>query len=84
MLINALTRKRHFSSPDNRQRPVGLVLLLIATFVAVNWAVFARSAKVSFVFTSVEVPVGTVMVGIFAPVALTFDVYSAFLERDTA
>jgi len=56
---------------------VGLVLLLIAAFVAVNWAVFAASAKVSLVFTSVEVPVGMVMLGIFALVALTFGVYSA-------
>jgi hypothetical protein len=52
---------------------VGLVLLLISAFLAVNWAVFAASAKVSFVFTSVEVPVGMVMLGIFTLIALTAD-----------
>jgi uncharacterized integral membrane protein len=56
---------------------VGLVLLLIAAFLAVNWAVFAGSAKVSFAFTSVEVPVGMVMLGIFTLIALTFGVCSA-------
>jgi uncharacterized integral membrane protein len=56
---------------------VALVSLLIAAFVVVNWAVFAASAKVSLVFTSFEVPVGMVMLGIFALFALTFGVYSA-------
>ena len=56
---------------------VALVLLLITAFVVVNWAVFAASAKVSFVFTSFEVPVGVVMLGIFALFAITFGVYSA-------
>jgi uncharacterized integral membrane protein len=56
---------------------VALVLLSIAAFVVVNWAVFAAPAKVSFVFVSFEVPVGMVMLGIFALFALTFGVYSA-------
>jgi len=54
---------------------VGLVLLLTAAFVAINWAVFAASAKVSLVFTSVEMPAGMVMLGIFAVFVLTFGVY---------
>lgn len=56
---------------------VGLVLLLMAAFVVVNWAVFAAPAKVSFVFASIEVPVGMVMLGILALIALTFGIYSA-------
>jgi len=55
---------------------VGLVLLLIAAFLIVNWSVFAASAKVSFVFTSVEVPIGMVMLGILTLIALTFGIYS--------
>src|SRR5271157_1586868 len=55
----------------------GLVLLLIAAFLVVNWSVFAASAKVSFVFTSVEVPIGVVMLGILTLIALTFGIYSA-------
>jgi uncharacterized integral membrane protein len=56
---------------------VVLVLLLIAAFLAINWSVFAASAKISFVLTSVEVPVGLVMFGILTVIALTFGIYSA-------
>jgi uncharacterized integral membrane protein len=54
-----------------------LVLLLIAAFLAINWSVFAAPAKVSFVFTSFEVPIGLVMLGIVTLMALTFGIYSA-------
>ena len=56
---------------------VVLVLLLIAAFLGINWSVFAASAKVSFVFTSVEVPIGLVMLGILALIAFTLGTYSA-------
>jgi uncharacterized integral membrane protein len=56
---------------------VVLALLLIVAFVAINWSVFAASTKVSFVFTSVEVPTGLVMLGILALIVLTFGIYSA-------
>ncbi len=54
-----------------------LVMLLIATFLVVNWSVFAASAKVSLVFTSIDVPMGLVMLGILTLIALTFGIYSA-------
>ena len=56
---------------------VVLVLLLIAAFLAINWSVFAASAKVSFVFASVDVPIGLVMLGILTLIAITFGIYSA-------
>jgi uncharacterized membrane protein YgaE (UPF0421/DUF939 family) len=56
---------------------VVLVLLMIAAFLAINWSVFAASAKISFVLTSVEVPIGLVMFGILTLIALTFGIYSA-------
>ena len=56
---------------------VVLALLLIVAFVAINWSVFAASTKISFVFTSVEVPTGLVMLGILALIVLTFGIYSA-------
>jgi len=56
---------------------VVLVLLLIVAFLAINWSVFAASAKVSFVFTSIEVPIGLVMLAILTLIALTFGIYSA-------
>lgn len=56
---------------------VVLVLLLIVAFLAINWSVFAASARVSFLITSAEVPIGLVMLGMLALVALTFGTYSA-------
>lgn len=56
---------------------VVLVLLLIVAFLAINWSLFAASAKVSFVFVSIEVPIGLVMLGILTLIALTFGIYSA-------
>jgi len=56
---------------------VVLVLLLIVAFLAINWSVFAASAKVSFVFASIEVPIGLLMLGILTLIALTFGIYSA-------
>jgi uncharacterized integral membrane protein len=56
---------------------VVLVLLLIVAFLAINWSIFAASAKVSFVFTSIEVPIGLVMLAILTLIALTFGIYSA-------
>ncbi len=54
-----------------------LVLVLIVTFLAINWSVFAASAKMSFLFTSAEVPIGLVMLGMLTLIALTFGIYSA-------
>lgn len=56
---------------------VVLVLLLIAAFLAINWSVFAASTKISLVFTSLEIPMGVVMLGILTLIALTFGIYSA-------
>ncbi len=53
-----------------------LVMLLVAALLVVNWSVFAASAKVSLVFTSIEVPMGLVMLGILTLIALPFGIYS--------
>jgi uncharacterized integral membrane protein len=39
---------------------------LAALFVVLNWRVFAASAKLNLLFTSAEVPVGVVMLLLFA------------------
>ncbi len=54
-----------------------LIMLLIAAFLVVNWSVFAASAKFSLIFTSVDVPMGSVLLGILTLIALTFGIYSA-------
>jgi hypothetical protein len=52
-------------------------MLLIAAFLVVNWSVFAASAKFSLIFTSIDVPMGSVLLGILTLIALTFGIYSA-------
>ncbi|MGP8096254.1 MAG: LapA family protein [Steroidobacteraceae bacterium] len=54
-----------------------LIMLLIAAFLVVNWSVFAASAKFSLIFTSIDVPMGSVLLGILTLIALTFGIYSA-------
>ncbi|MGO9038955.1 MAG: LapA family protein [Steroidobacteraceae bacterium] len=54
-----------------------LVLLLIAVFLVLNWSLFTAPAKINFVFASVEAPIGLVMFGILALIALVFGIYSA-------
>ncbi len=56
---------------------VVLAMLLIAVFLVVNWSVFAGSAKFSLIFTSIDVPIGLVMLGLLTLIALTFGIYSA-------
>jgi uncharacterized integral membrane protein len=56
---------------------VVLVLLAIAAFLVINWSVFAASARVSFLFASVELPIGLVVLGIVTLIALPLVVYSA-------
>ncbi|MDB6086366.1 MAG: Signal transduction histidine kinase [Gammaproteobacteria bacterium] len=43
-----------------------LVSVAAAVFFVVNWRVFATSTKLDFVVTSVEMPVGAVMMVLFA------------------
>jgi hypothetical protein len=47
-----------------------LVAGAAAVFVVVNWRVFATSTKLDFVVTSVEMPVGAVMLILFALMSL--------------
>ena len=54
-----------------------LVLLLVVAFLAINWSVFAASIKVSLLFTSADVPIGLVMLGMLTLIALPFGIYSA-------
>ncbi|MGC1388469.1 MAG: LapA family protein [Steroidobacteraceae bacterium] len=54
-----------------------LVLLLIAVFLVLNWSLFTAPAKINFVFARVEAPIGLVMFGILALIALVFGIYSA-------
>jgi uncharacterized integral membrane protein len=54
---------------------VVLILLLTAAFVAVNWSAITAPTKLSLVLTTVEAPVGLVLLGILVLIVLAFGAY---------
>jgi uncharacterized integral membrane protein len=54
-----------------------VVLLLVALFAALNWSAFVSITTLNFLFTTVEAPLGLVMLGLLGLVVLAFAVYMA-------
>ncbi len=52
-----------------------LVLLSICVFVSVNWSAFTAPTRLSLLVTTVEAPIGLVMLGLVVLVVLTFGAY---------
>lgn len=57
-----------------------VLLLLIAVFAAVNWAAFTAPTTLSLVATTVEAPLGLVMLGVLGAVVLVFAAYMALWQ----
>ena len=68
-----------------RLRTVVVILsfLLVAVFVAINWSAFVMPTTLSFAFTSVEAPLGIVMLCILVLFALAVAVYMALWQSRT-
>ena len=56
------------------------VLVLIAVFSALNWSAFIAPTVLSLGFTSVEAPLGLILLGIVAVLTLLFLVYITYLQ----
>ncbi len=56
------------------------VLILIAIFSALNWSAFITPTVLSLGFTSVEAPLGLILLGIVALLTLLFLVYITYLQ----
>jgi uncharacterized integral membrane protein len=56
------------------------VLVLIAVFSALNWSAFMAPTVLSLGFTSVEAPLGLILLGIVAVLTLLFLVYITYLQ----
>ncbi len=56
---------------------VVIVLLLIAAFIAVNWAVITAPAKFNLLLITVDAPLGLVMLGIVILIVVAFAIYLA-------
>jgi hypothetical protein len=57
-----------------------LVLGLIAVFSTLNWSAFIAPTTLSLGFTSVEAPLGLILLGIVALLTLLFLVYITYLQ----
>jgi len=54
--------------------------LLVAVFVAINWSAFVVPTTLSLAFTSVEAPLGIVMLGVLVLFSLGVAVYMALWQ----
>jgi uncharacterized integral membrane protein len=57
-----------------------LVLALIALFAAVNWSAFTAPTTLSLVFSTVEAPLGLIMLSATAVIAVLFLVVIVYLQ----
>jgi uncharacterized integral membrane protein len=57
-----------------------LVLALIALFAAVNWSAFTAPTTLSLVFSTVEAPLGLIMLAATAVIAVLFLVVIVYLQ----
>lgn len=57
-----------------------LVLAAVGVFVALNWATFLEPSTLSLGFASFQAPLGLVMLGLLAALALAFLGFIAFLQ----
>ena len=63
-----------------------LILFVLGTlilFAAINWTAFVTPFKLSVVFTTVEAPLGLVLLGIVGLLTLMFLIYLVFLQSSS-
>lgn len=65
---------------DLRTLLLVLVLALTATFAAVNWSAFTAPTALSLVFTTIEAPLGLIMLAITAVIAVLFLAFIVYLQ----
>lgn len=57
-----------------------LMLVLIASFATLNWNVFLSPTKLSLGYTTVNMPLGLIMLGLLATVSVLFLGYAVYLQ----
>ena len=57
-----------------------VLLALVAGFAALNWAAFTSSTTLSLGFTSLQAPLGLVMLGLSAVLALVFLGFALYVQ----
>ena len=66
-------------------RTLSILVLLgaLILFAAINWTAFVTPFKLSVVFTTVEAPLGLVLLGIVGLLTLMFLIYLVFLQSSS-
>jgi uncharacterized integral membrane protein len=59
------------------------VLVVLGLFAAINWNAFTAQTTLSIGFTSVEAPLGMILLGIMGIVTLLFLIYLVYLQSST-
>ncbi len=57
-----------------------LILTIIAAFAALNWGVFLSPTELSLGYTSIQMPLGLVMLGLLAFITVLFLVFVVYLQ----
>jgi uncharacterized integral membrane protein len=57
-----------------------LILAVIAAFAALNWGVFVAPTELWFGFTSVQMPLGLLMLGLLAFITTLFLIFVVYLQ----
>jgi len=59
---------------------VALLLLLVVAFVVINWSAITAPTRLSLLVTSIDAPIGLVMLGIMLLSMLVFAAYALFWQ----
>lgn len=59
---------------------VGVVLLLVALFAALNWSAFMTPMSLSLLFATVEAPLGILMLGVIVLLTVLFLFFLVYVE----
>ncbi len=73
-------RLRYHRPMNARSLIVMSLLILLAIFAVANWAVFIAPTRLDLVFTSVEAPLGLLMLGFVVTLTLVFSVYVIWVQ----
>jgi large-conductance mechanosensitive channel len=60
-----------------------VVLMLVGLFAAINWGVFTALTPISLGFTTVQAPLGLIMLGLIAFLCVLFTVWVIVLQANS-
>jgi uncharacterized integral membrane protein len=74
------TARRRAQIMPLRTLLLGVMLLLVVLFAALNWSAFTTPMSLSLLFATVEAPLGLIMLGVIALLTVLFLVYLLYIQ----